>query len=83
MPVRLTIELPDDACSSLRRSPRELAQEMKLAAVCRWYQQGLLSQSKAASLAGLSRHDFLLVLHKYGISPFQDSADELMDGLDA
>ena len=44
----VTIEVPDDAFSALRRSPKEFARDMRLAAAIQWYQQG-------ADLAGQSR----------------------------
>jgi predicted HTH domain antitoxin len=77
MPVSVTIEVPEDAFSVLRRSPEEFGEELKLAAICKWYEIGRLSQSKAAALAGLSRHDFLLLLGRYGVTPFQTTAEEL------
>ena len=48
----VTIEVPDDAFSALRRSPKEFARDMRLAAAIQWYHQGLISQGKAAEIAG-------------------------------
>ena len=42
----VTVEVPDDAFSALRRSPKEFAREMRLAAAIQWYHQGLVSQGK-------------------------------------
>lgn len=56
------VELPDDVFVSVRKSPSELAREFQLAAAIRWYEFGLLSQEKAARIAGLSRWGFLDVL---------------------
>ena len=55
----VTVEVPDDAFSALCRSPSEFAQDMRLAAAIQWYHQRLISQAKAAAIAGLSRRDFL------------------------
>lgn len=77
MPVQLTIEVPDDAFSALRATPEDFAREMKLSAAIKWYEMGRISQAKAAGLAGLSRHDFLLALDRYGVSPFQTTIEEL------
>ena len=54
----VTIEVPDDAFSALRRSPKEFARDMRLAAVIQWYHQGLISQGKAAEIAGLKGGSF-------------------------
>ncbi len=42
----VTIEVPDDAFSALRQSPKDFAREMRLAAAIQWYHQGLVSQEK-------------------------------------
>ena len=58
----VSIELPDDVFASVRKSPSEVAKEFKLAAAMRWYEQGLISQEKAAHIAGMSRWGFLEAL---------------------
>ena len=58
----LTIELPDEVYETLRRSPSELKSEIRLAAAIRWYALGLISQERAAAIAGLDRTDFLMTL---------------------
>ncbi len=55
----LTIDLPDDVYAVLRRSPLEVQREIRLAAAIDWYRRGLISQERAAQLAGLPRADFL------------------------
>jgi predicted HTH domain antitoxin len=56
----LTLELPEDVFSALRRSPEEFGRELRLAAAIHWYQRGQISQEKAAQVAGLDRTDFLM-----------------------
>jgi hypothetical protein len=51
----ITIEVPDDVFSALRRAPDEFARDVLQAAAIQWYSQGLISQGKAAQIAGLSR----------------------------
>lgn len=51
---------------------------MRLAAVVKWYEMGILSQSKAAEVAGLSRSEFLGALARFGVSPFQYSAEKIV-----
>ncbi len=75
----ITMELPEEVLSALRRSPDELAQEMRLAAAIHWYGSGEISQEKAAKIAGLDRTDFLLALAARHIDAFPvdfDSLDE-------
>jgi predicted HTH domain antitoxin len=55
----LTIELPEDLEVTLQRSPRELAKDIRLAAAIDWYSRGLISQGRAAEVAGIPRADFI------------------------
>ena len=48
MSVQVVIELPEEVFSALRRTPQAFVSEMRLAAAVKWYELGLLSQSKAA-----------------------------------
>jgi predicted HTH domain antitoxin len=66
----LTLTVPDSALSALRRSPTEFADAMKLAAAIHWYQRGVLSQDRAAELAGLNRRDFIRALAREGVDVF-------------
>jgi len=43
---------------------------MKLAAAIHWYQRGVMSQERAAELAGLNRRDFIRVLAREGVDVF-------------
>ena len=79
----VTVEVPDDAFSALRRSPKEFASEMRLAAAIQWYHQGLISQGKAAEIAGLSRADFLEALFRAKIPACQDTLEELKEELES
>ncbi len=48
----VTVEVPERAFASLRRSPDEFAREMRIAAAMHWYHQELISQGRAAEIAG-------------------------------
>jgi predicted HTH domain antitoxin len=73
----LTIELPEEIFASLRRSPRELELEVRLAAAIDWYQRGLISQGKGAEIAGIPRADFIDALGARKIEVVQVDFDSL------
>lgn len=75
------IELPESAFSALRKPPLEFVQEMKYTAVVKWYEAGMISQEKAAEIAGLSRYAFLRLLERYQVSAIQYTAEVLEEEL--
>jgi predicted HTH domain antitoxin len=77
MTVQLTIDLPEDVFALLRTSPTEFVGELRLAAAVKWYELGMISQSKASELAGVSRQEFLVALNRFKVSPFQVTPEEL------
>ena len=52
---------------------------MRLAAVILWYHQGLISQGKAAELAGLKRREFLEALYQAKIEASQVDVEEMKE----
>ncbi|MEI7449947.1 MAG: UPF0175 family protein [Desulfomonile sp.] len=81
MSTQITIDLPDDAFSALRSRPEDFVKEMRLAAAVKWFELGLVSQSKAAELAGISRESFIQALTRFRVSPFQETPEELSEAL--
>ncbi len=75
----VTIEVPDDAFSALRRSPKEFARDMRLAAAIQWYHQRLISQGKAAEIARLKRREFLEALYQAQIEASQVDVEEMKE----
>jgi predicted HTH domain antitoxin len=76
MPV-VTIDLPEEVYATLRRSPRELAQDVRLAAAIDWYRRGLISQGRGAEIAGVARADFIDALAARKIDVVQVDLDAL------
>jgi predicted HTH domain antitoxin len=79
----VTVEVPDGAFSALRRSPEEFAREMRIAAAIQWYHQALISQGKAAEIAGLTRAEFLDALFRAKVPASQVTVEELKEELES
>jgi predicted HTH domain antitoxin len=75
--VNVSIELPRSVLTTLRLEPESFGKELRLAAAVKWYEIGMISQSKAAEVAGVSRAEFLTALGRFSVSPFQYNADEI------
>jgi predicted HTH domain antitoxin len=80
--VTITYELPSSVFSALRLAPDEFAREMRVAASVQWYAQGLVSQGKAAEIAGLSRADFLAELFRRKVPACQVTLEELIEEIE-
>ena len=76
--VRVSIELPREVFSALRQDPSNCVREIRLAAAVKWYEMHLISQAKAAEITGVSRAEFLTALTRFGVSPFQYEAGEIV-----
>lgn len=75
--MKVELDLPSSILASLRRSPQDFAHELVVAAAAKWYESGMLSQERAAELAGVSRGQFLVCLSTLGVSPYQESVADL------
>jgi predicted HTH domain antitoxin len=77
----IKLSLPDETLVALKRSPEELAAEVRLAAAVKLYELGRLSSGAAAALAGIPRAVFLSKLADYGVATFRMSEEELVEDL--
>ncbi len=75
------MEVDDEVLLGMNKSPEELAGEMRLAAAVKWYEIGTISQERAAQLSGMGRAAFIDALSRFGVSPFQETAEEILDAL--
>ncbi|MGA1603766.1 MAG: UPF0175 family protein [Prochlorothrix sp.] len=80
--MQITLDLPPDTFSILRLAPHEFSQALRLAAALHWYSKGLISQEKAANLAGLDRTDFILALAREQMDSFLVDFEDLQQELD-
>ena len=69
--MTLTLDIPPDI---------EAAKRERLAVAL--YDARMVSQGKAAQIAGLSRAAFIDALGRHGVSPFQYDADEVLAELE-
>lgn len=67
--VSVTIEMPEGALAALHKDPPSFARERRLAAAVKWYEMRIVSQGRAAEIAGLSRAEFIAA----------HSADEVLE----
>ena len=73
----ITIEVPDEMTALGGGSDEQLAEAMRFATAVLWYQQGRISQGKAAEIAGMNRVLFLKTLHEAGVEAIQVTEEEL------
>lgn len=79
--TQITLQLPETAFALLRKDPNEMADALREAAAVKWYELGLISQERAAEIAGLSRNAFLTALARFQVCPLQYAPDELRQEL--
>ncbi|MCI0472154.1 MAG: UPF0175 family protein [Ignavibacteria bacterium] len=75
----VTINFPMEVFSIFKKEPEDFTAELRLTAAVKWFEMGIVSQEKAAEVAGLSREEFILSLKRFGVSPFQYSAREVLE----
>jgi predicted HTH domain antitoxin len=73
----VTLNLPEEVFSALRRSPDEFVRELRLAAAIHWYERGEISQEKAAGIAGVDRTEFLHALAREKAEAFLVDFEDL------
>jgi predicted HTH domain antitoxin len=79
--AQVVFDFPPTVFSALRKAPAEFAAEMRLAAAIHWYSQGMISQGKAAEIAGVSRAELLEELFRRKIPAIQVTVEELREEL--
>ncbi len=77
--IHIAFDLHEGALSSVRQDPTTFTSELRIAAAVKWYELQKISQGRAAEIAGLSRAEFVDALGRYGVLPFQQTAEEIIE----
>ncbi|MBI2840164.1 MAG: UPF0175 family protein [Acidobacteria bacterium] len=75
----ITLEFPASVFSTLQKSPEEFAKEVRVAAAVQWFAEGLLSQSRGAEIAGISRAEFIDECWRRKVPVCQQTAEEMLE----
>jgi predicted HTH domain antitoxin len=78
---QVIVEVPENALGMFGGSEARFGREMFETAVVKWYDEGRISSGRGAELLNLSRADFLGLLFRHQVSPFQYAPDELAEEL--
>jgi predicted HTH domain antitoxin len=79
MKRQVVVEVPEEAMELFGEGPERFGRQMYEAAVVKWYDEGRLTSGRGAEMLGISRADFLELLSRHQVSPFQYSAQELKE----
>jgi predicted HTH domain antitoxin len=77
MTRQVTVEFPEEAVKAINFRPEQLPQELREAAVLRWFEEGRLSQGQASLLLEMTRGELFDLLAAHRVSPVQMSMEDL------
>jgi hypothetical protein len=64
--VHIAFDLDEGVLARFQKDPEQFTSELRIAAAVKWYELHLVSQARAAEIAGLSRAEFMDALGRYG-----------------
>jgi len=74
----VNIEVASALPSALGKRPADTAREIQLMAALKLFECGRISGGMAAEFAGVPRAEFVALCGQYGVSVFQQTAEELI-----
>ncbi len=77
--MQLIVEYPDRLPDALRISRNQFELEARMAMAVKLFELARLTSGQAAQLAGVDRVEFIMNLHRYGVSPIQRTPEELAE----
>lgn len=79
----VTLQLPGDLPPEVAAAQEEFDREMRLHAAVFFYERFLVSQGRAAEIAGMTRVEFIDALGRLQVSAIQTSAEEILAEVEA
>lgn len=79
--MQILVEVPSSLPDAIQCTPQQFAQEAKLAMAIKLFEMKRLPSGMAASLAGMSRVQFLGELHRYGVAVINLEDDEIAEDI--
>lgn len=79
--MQILVEVPSSLPDAIQCTPQQFAKEAKLAMAIKLFEMKRLSSGMAASLAGMSRVQFLGELHRYGVAVINLEDDEIAEDI--
>ena len=76
---QVVVEVPEEVVELFGEGPERFGRQMYETAVVKWYDEGRISSGRGAEMLGISRADFLELLSRHQVSPFQYTAEELKE----
>jgi predicted HTH domain antitoxin len=73
----VTLEYPDAWLAALGTDAQHFAQDAKMAAAMKLFEMGRFTSGQAAQFAGVTRREFLLSCHQWGVDSVKWDAAEL------
>ena len=81
MSKQVTVEVPEDAVRKFGGNEARFGREIYETAAVQWYAEGRISSGKGAELQGVARAEFLDLLLRHNVTPFQYTPEELVEEL--
>jgi predicted HTH domain antitoxin len=74
---QVVIDVPEKVLLAEKTDETSFARELRTLAAVKLYELGRLSSGRAAELAGMPRVEFLLILGRYKVFPFEAELRDL------